>query len=227
MLTGIKRTPLQSEIIKFVQSYIAEKELNVGDRLPSQAELIEMMGISRTSLREALKTLEAKDILEVKNGKGIYVKDNTAQTLIDQLTFTQEKEVLLELLEARRILEREIMRLAVRNITDSELDQLEALLKVIMDKYSKSEKQNTEDKQFHYLIYQFSHNRIMHQLIQSISNLMDQFWNFPLAMESPFTETIPMHVDLYQALRDRDGKRAQEVNEQILDMIVRDVEEQV
>ena len=73
MNSKIQRTSLQSEIIRYIQNYIQENGLKPGDRLPSQEKLIEMMGVSRTSLREAMKTLEARNVLEAKNGKGIYV----------------------------------------------------------------------------------------------------------------------------------------------------------
>lgn len=226
MLTGIKRTPLQSEIIKYIQDYIKQEGLVPGDKLPSQASLIEMMGVSRTSLREAIKTLEAKNILEVKNGKGIFVRDTSDSVLLSQIEFSKEKECFLEMLEARKILEKEIVRLVVKNVTDEELDKIGEVLSVIMEKYHRGEKQNKEDKQFHYMVYECSHNRVMHQLIQSISSMLDQCWNFPLDMESPFTETMPLHVDFYNALRARDVKKAQETSERILNMMVRDVEKQ-
>ena len=76
-----KRSPLQSEIIRFIQNYISENGLTQGDKLPSQEQLIAMMGVSRTSLREAVKTLEAKGILTVLNGKGIYIADNHREAL--------------------------------------------------------------------------------------------------------------------------------------------------
>ena len=73
MTNKIQRTSLKSEIIRYIQNYIQENNLKPGDRLTSQEKLIEMMGVSRTSLREAMKTLEARNVLEAKNGKGIYV----------------------------------------------------------------------------------------------------------------------------------------------------------
>lgn len=223
MTTGIRRMPLQSEIIKFIREYIENRHLQPGDRLPSQEKLIEMMGVSRTALREALKTLEARNILEIINGKGIYVKDRASQDLLTQLEFTKEKELLLEVLEARKILEREIVTLVVKNITEEELDSLENILNVIMEKYNRGEHQNVEDKKFHYMVYEYSHNRIMQQLILSISGAMDKLWEFPLNMESPFTETMPMHVDFYKALRSRNLKKAQYYNEKILDDVIKDV----
>ena len=70
----IKRTQLQSEIIEFIKQYIDEHNLKIGDRLPSQEELINLMGVSRSSLREAIKTLEAKEIQRLLMAKEFMLK---------------------------------------------------------------------------------------------------------------------------------------------------------
>lgn len=223
MISGIQRVPLQSEIIQFLYRYIQDNQFRPGDRLPSQEKMVEMMGVSRTALREAIKTLEARDVLETVNGKGIYVKNLSSENILTQLEFTREKELLLEVLEARKILEREIVALVVKNITDEELDALGEVLQVILEKYREGRRQNMEDKKFHYMVYEYSHNRIMQQLILSIRGAMDKLWEFPLNMESPFTETIPLHEKFYQALRARDLKKAEFYNSEILDKMVQDI----
>lgn len=223
MISGIQRVPLQSEIINFLYEYIKSNNLQPGDRFPSQEKLIGMMGVSRTALREALKTLEARNILEIVNGKGIYLKNISSEDLFTQLQFTKEKELLLEVLEARKILEREIVALVVKNITDEELESLGKVLDVIMRKYNRGERQNMDDKKFHYMVYEYSHNRIMQKLILSISSAMDKLWEFPLNMESPFTETMPLHPKFYEALKMRDVKKAQFYNQKILDKMSQDI----
>lgn len=222
-MSYLKRLPLQSEIIQYIKQYIDDNNLKSGDRLPSQAELMELIGVSRSSIREAIKTLEAKDILEVKNGKGIFVKDESANTISAQIELGKEKETILELLEARKILEREIIHLVIQNATEEELDEIEKILKVIMDKYNRGEKQNIEDRQFHLAIYNACHNRIMNQLILSIDNLLKKLWEFPLGMEDPFTETMPLHRDLFNSIRKRNVKSAVSINDKIINMMYRDV----
>jgi len=222
-VTLIKRVPLQSEIIEFIKNYVEENNLKSGDRLPSQNELIEMLGVSRTSLREAVKTLEAKNFLEVLNGKGIFLKNASSDILYTQIEFKKEKESILELLEVRRIIEKEIMSLIVKNATEEELDEIEKILNVVMDKYNKGEKQNKEDKEFHLAIYKFCHNKIMYQLIFSIEDMLSKLWNFPLGLEDPFIDTIPLHKELFDNIRKRDIKKAQAVNDKILNMMCDEV----
>ena len=95
-----------------------------------------------------------------------------------------------------------------------------------MEKFRKGQQQTAEDKQFHYTIYRLAHNQVMSQLILSISNVMDQFWEFPLAMEAPFRESLPLHEELYQAICEKNVKKAQAINEKLLDAVYRDIRDQ-
>ncbi|ANU47066.1 GntR family transcriptional regulator [Enterocloster clostridioformis] len=226
MNSKIQRTSLQSEIIRYIQNYIQENGLKPGDRLPSQEKLIEMMGVSRTSLREAMKTLEARNVLEAKNGKGIYVGSQEVNNLLRLIDFAKEKELLLDTLEVRKILEREILRMVIHSVTQEELEELGAITRVLMAKFRRGEQQTAEDKKFHYTIYRLSHNQVMYQLILSISGVMDKFWEFPLNMEDPFLESLPLHEELYNAICEKNVKKAQAINERLLDAVYRDIRNQ-
>lgn len=226
MTDKIQRTSLQSEIIRYIQTYIQENDLKPGDRLPSQEKLIEMMGVSRTSLREAMKTLEARNVVEARNGKGIYVGSQEVNALLSLIDFAREKELLLDTLEVRKILEREILRMVIRSATEEELVDLGVAAKALMDKFRRGEQQTAEDKKFHYTIYRLSHNQVMYQLILSISNVMDKFWEFPLNMEDPFLESLPLHEELYKAICEKNVKKAQAINEKLLDAVYRDIRNQ-
>lgn len=218
-----KRSPLQSEIIVYIKEYIEKNHLTRGDKLPSQSELIETLQVSRSSLRESLKTLEAKNVLEVINGKGIYVNDGNPNIISASIEFRKEKESILELLEARQILEREILNLVILKATEEELDGIDRILQVLMAKYKLKEKQNEEDRAFHLEIYKCCHNRVMQQLMLSIDSLLAKLWDYPLGMHDPFTSTIPLHEELFSYIRLRDVKRAQHVNDRILQKVCEDI----
>lgn len=226
MADKIKRTSLQTEIIRYIQDYIEENHLSAGDRLPSQEQLIRMMGVSRTSLREAMKILEAWGILKAQNGKGIYISEEKDSAMLPLLDFAREKEQLLDTLEVRKILEKEILRLVIHRATPEELQELGKITSVLMEKFRNGQQQTAEDKQFHYMIYRLAHNQVMSQLILSISNAMDRFWEFPLAMEDPFRESLPLHEKLYQAICEKNVRKAQAINEKLLDAVYRDIRDQ-
>lgn len=225
MTKPIKRVSLQSEIIKYIRTYIEEHDLEEGDRLPSQGQFIEMMQVSRTALREAVKTLEAEGIVEVKNGKGIFVgsrgrKVNTIESLIG---FTMERESLIEALEARRAMETELLAMVVRNATDQEMDELGEITDILMKKFRSGEQDTEEDKLFHEKIYQICHNNVFYAMLKVLDEYTDKLWQFPLDIEDPFKESMPYHETLYQALKERDIKKAQKINNKLLDCVYDDI----
>lgn len=225
MQKPIARVSLQSEIIKYVQEYIKENNLKPGDKLPSQGEFIEMMQVSRTALREAVKTLEAGNVIEVKNGKGLFVGESRRMqdTITTLLNLNKEKEQLLEMVEARRALETEVLDMVIHKATDEELQELGKIEKVLMDKYYAGLQQTKEDKQFHQRIYALCHNQIMYSLISILSERMEELWEFPLDMEDPFTESLPYHHTLYEAICERNAHKAKSINNKLLDCVYKDI----
>lgn len=215
----LRKKTLQSEIIDFIGRYIDKNKLETGDKLPSQADLQKSLGVSRVTLREAIKTLEAKDVLEVLNGRGVYVKKVQRSIISAQIEFKKEKESLLELVEVRRVLEKEIIKLLINNAKDEEIEEIGTIVKVLMQKYYRGVKQTKEDRLFHQSIHKLCHNKAMYELMQSINQMMDGLWMSPLQLKEPFTSTIPLHEKLYEALKKRDLKEARAINNKLLDSI--------
>ena len=221
MQPKIQKISLQSEIIKCIQNHIKENELSSGDKLPSQGEMSEIIGVSRTCLREAIKTLEAQGVLEVRNGKGVYVGQNYGSDVIQiSISFHKKKEYFLDTLEVRSILEREILKMVVHRITDEEIAQLGKMTDILMEKYRKKEDKAEEDKQFHYMIYSCCQNDVMIRIMHSIM----VFWNDPLDIVDAFEEGMPYHQKLYEAIANRDLKGALLANDEIIKDIRRDLE---
>ena len=221
MAKPIKRVSLQSEIIRYIQSYIEEHDLKEGDRLPSQGQFIEMMQVSRTALREAVKTLEAEGIVEVLNGKGIYVGNRSrgSNAIESLIGFTREREALIEALEARRAMETELIAMVVRNATDQEMAELGEITEVLMKKVRVGEPDTEEDKQFHEKIYQMCHNSVYYAVLKVLDEYTDKLWQFPLDIEDPFKASMPYH----EALKERDIKKAQKINHKLLDCVYEDI----
>lgn len=221
MQPKIQKISLQSEVIKCIQDYIKENCLSSGDKLPSQGELTELIGVSRTCLREAIKTLEAQGVLEVRNGKGVYVGPNYGSDVIQvSISFHKKKEYFLDTLEVRSILEKEIIKMVIHRITDEEIEELGRATDILMEKYRKKEVKAEEDRRFHYLIYSCCHNEVLEQLMHSIS----VFWNDPLDIVDAFEDGMPYHQKLYDAIARRDLKGALLANDEIIKDIRRELE---
>lgn len=214
----IERRYLQSEIIDRITAFIESEGLSSGEKLPSQAELTEMLGVSRTSLREAMKTLEARNIIEIVNGKGAFV--SSRQKSFDP-ALLKEKEMVLELLDVRIGLEQEIIQLVVDKATEEELDQIEKKLEVMMRRHANGEIHIPEDKEFHHLIYQACHNRMLIDVISYISKNFDIIWENPLGMAEYLSNTTPLHKELFDHLKNRDARHAKMVNSKMITEIKR------
>ena len=198
-MKNIKRTSLQTEVIEYIKNYIEENRLQSGDKLPSQQKLQEMIGVSRPTLREAMKVLETRGVLKAVNGKGIFVTSTGDQNMISLLNFTKEKQNVLDVLEVRRILEKEIV--------------------LLMQLFHEGKQQNHVDHKFHNTIYRLAHNDALYQLITSLETTMVNFWEYPLDLEDPFLKSIPLHEKLYFAIREKNVKKAQSINEKLLDEV--------
>lgn len=222
-MKDIKRTSLQTEVIKYIKDYIEENQFQAGDKLPSQQKLQEMIGVSRPTLREAMKVLEARGVLKAVNGKGIFVTSTEEQGMISLLDFTREKQNVLDVLEVRRILEKEIVRLVIHRATDEELDDLGETTELLMKLFREGKPQTPVDHKFHDTIYRLAHNDALYQLITSLETTMVSFWEHPLDLEDPFLKSIPLHEKLYLAIREKNVKKALSINEKLLDEIENDI----
>jgi DNA-binding FadR family transcriptional regulator len=107
-----------------------------------------------------------------------------------------------------------------KSVTDS----LGSIKDILLSKYYRGENQTSEDWQFHSMIYSFARNKTMAKLITGILEAIEVFWNHPLDMPDPFTETIPLHGELYNAMCQRNVKLAQTINDEILDRVRTDIQ---
>ncbi len=112
------------EAISKIKDMLIRGELKAGDRLPPEKELSERLGLSRSSLREAVKALELIRVLDVRRGDGTYVTSLDAKLLNEAVAFVvdlHQDRSILELFEVRRILEPATAHLAAGKITPDEL----------------------------------------------------------------------------------------------------------
>ena len=122
---------LTDEAIDKIKEMIRSGELGPGDRLPKEADLAERLGLSRNSLREAVKALSIIRVLDVRQGDGTYVTSLEPHLLLDALSFVVDfhrDDTVLEFLEVRRILEPAATALAAQRMTDDEIAALQATL---------------------------------------------------------------------------------------------------
>jgi GntR family transcriptional repressor for pyruvate dehydrogenase complex len=213
----IPKTYLQSEIIEEIDRHIRENDLKPGDRLPSQQQMADLLGVSRVSLREAMKTLEARNVVEVVNGKGVYYKGGEQP----HGNPSSDKEMLLELLQVRQACEQEVIRLVVEFASDEEIAEIGRKAEVIRKRYDEGATEIPEDRAFHDSMYKASHNKLLQEVIRFLGKTYDWIWQNPMGIGRYLNDTIPMHIEMYRYVQARDAKHAQAVNKRMLEDMMR------
>src|SRR5918995_6019565 len=162
---------LTDDAIEQIRRLIRSGELPPGSRLPPENELAAQLGLSRSSLREAVKALELIRVLDVRRGDGTYVTSLDAKLLNEAVAFVvelhQDKSI-LELFEVRRILEPATAFIAASKMSDTELLELRATMDGI-DEHTDVEELVAHDLEFHRMISRAAGNAYLESLLDPLS----------------------------------------------------------
>jgi GntR family transcriptional regulator, transcriptional repressor for pyruvate dehydrogenase complex len=194
---------LTDEAIERIKEMIVSGELRPGDRLPKEADLAERLGLSRNSLREAVRALSLIRVLDVRHGDGTYVTSLQPEVLLDTVGFVidfHRDDSVLHLLEVRRILEPAATAMAAHKMTDAQLDALGVLLEPVNATTDLNDLIST-DLEFHRQIAIGSGNPVLASLIESLSapTLRARVWR-GLTQEGAVARTHEQHQAIHQAL---------------------------
>ncbi|MPM70814.1 HTH-type transcriptional regulator LutR [bioreactor metagenome] len=180
MFNSISNKKVYEEVIEQIQKNIIDGDLKKGDRLPSERELSELMNISRTSIREALRVLESMGVVESIHGEGNFICSNTEKSLLQPLSmmFKLNNGKYQDIFELRKVLEVENARLAAIRATDMDCRELLTIVKE-MEAESKGENRNEIlvelDKRFHNKVASMSKNCLIESLFNTASMLFERF----------------------------------------------------
>jgi GntR family transcriptional repressor for pyruvate dehydrogenase complex len=199
------------QAIAKIKDLISSGEFTAGARLPTERELTQRFGLSRSSLREAVRALALVGVLESRVGDGTYVTTLEPDLLLTGVGFVSdlaEGQSLLELHHVRRILEPEATRLATPRLTDSDFERLEQSLQR-MDAVSDGPAFIQADTDFHRVILDACGNATLASLIQNLSTstLRARMWQAVVA-DGAVAATRASHRAIYDALAERDADRA-------------------
>jgi GntR family transcriptional repressor for pyruvate dehydrogenase complex len=202
------------KIVEQVRDLIKEGRLKPGDKLPPEQVLAEEFGTSRPSVREALSALEILGITESRGGKGNFIKDNFNFPLYEQkFRELEEEESPFELLEARKVLETEIVGLAAKNATEEEIATIQGSLNKMKDAMTNIPEIMEFDREFHINIANAAHNTLLFSMMNYLTdllkeklwiNLKEKSWSIPGHPQKYFEE----HNEILNAIKNKDSKGA-------------------
>lgn len=209
----IERTSLSDAVTDSVISQIREGRYRAGDRLPTERELAEQLGVGRTSVREGLRFLEKLGILEIRQGTGTVVRSLSLGKVFEHLIPVQtiidlpDRDV-RDIMQVRRILEAESARLAARHATERQLERLEELLDGMAASLENPRDYLEMDLEFHVVVAKASSNPVLAQLINLIRDIYTRYFEIVLRDPEMNKTSLDFHRQLYAALRDRDADAA-------------------
>jgi len=196
------------EAIARIRDLIKSGGLRPGDRLPPEKELSESLGLSRNSLREAVKALEMINILDVRRGDGTYVTNLRPSSAMDAMSFVlelQQDETILDLLEVRRMLEAAAGAKAAALITAEQLQELRDLLGQVGPE-SDVESLVAHDLAFHRQISTLAGNEFLCDLLDVVAGRTSRVrvWR-GITQEGAIERTLGEHALIVAALELRDA----------------------
>ncbi|OON82283.1 FadR/GntR family transcriptional regulator [Streptomyces tsukubensis] len=199
------------EAIEKIKGMIVSGALRPGDRLPKESELAAELGLSRNSLREAVRALSLIRILDVRQGDGTYVTSLDPQLLLEAMSFVVDfhrDDTVLEFLAVRRILEPAATALAGTRMSGADVDSLEAQLDALGPAPS-VEELVASDLEFHRSIVRHTGNSVLCSLLDGLSGptTRARVWR-GLTQEDAVSRTLHEHRAILAALRAGDTEAA-------------------
>eukprot|EP00767_Chilomastix_cuspidata_P008574 gnl/Chilomastix_cuspidata/9940.p1 GENE.gnl/Chilomastix_cuspidata/9940~~gnl/Chilomastix_cuspidata/9940.p1 ORF type:complete len:219 (-),score=20.09 gnl/Chilomastix_cuspidata/9940:130-786(-) len=208
---------LPKQITLEIEKAIKNGIFKVGERIPSEPDLVKEFAVSRNTIREAIQSLIQAGVLESRQGNGTYVltNDRFEANILTRLSNSKIQEVH----EVRSSLEKEIVKLAAQRRTQSDLEEIKKALDEIDINKGSFEENSEADLKFHLAIAKASHNSIFYDLYKSIS----QYICFSVAKRLELTlieEKLisQLHIELYEAIFSQDVKKAEETINKILEI---------
>ena len=204
---------LTDDALDKIKNLIVSGELKPGDRLPPEAELSERLGLSRNSLREAVKALDFIKVLDVRRGSGTYVTSLSAEDLTEAVSFLVDVHAsgsLREILEVRRIFEAETAYRAASAIDEA---GLEALRETIENTDPESiESLVANDFVFHSTVASYAGNDYLAAMLEAVSvkTTRARTWR-GMSEEGAVEKTLNEHRSIIEALAAGDARLAQSI----------------
>ena len=205
----LKNKLLVEQVEDQIYHYILDTPIEPGAKLPNEFELGEKFGVGRSTIREAVKLLSNKGIVEVRRGSGTYVV-TTTKGLSDPLGLRSIKDknaLALDLVNVRLLLEPGIAAMAAQNAAEEDIERLQRLCERVETKIHEGDRYIEDDIAFHTCIAESSKNTVVGQLIPIIDTAVMMFVN--VTHKKLVDETILTHRMIVEAIANHDPMGAQ------------------
>ncbi len=193
-----------------LMNMIQKNSYGPGNKLPTEAELSEVLGVGRNTVREALRILMSRNIVTIRQGSGTFISDKNgvADDPLGFFMIEDRRKLTEDLIQVRVMLEPPIAALAAQNASEEDLRCLEEILLELEEVMGRREDYAEADSRFHVRIAQCSGNQVMTNLIPVITGGVEVFAG--AVRETEYDQTLLSHRRIYEAIRNRKPVEAQQ-----------------
>jgi GntR family transcriptional repressor for pyruvate dehydrogenase complex len=211
-LEPVRKTKVYADIAAQIHRLIAEGRLGPGDRLPSERELAEVFGVSRTSVRDAIRVLEVRGLVEPRHGEGTVVKAVSIDAIVAPLAeaVAAFKHAAADLFDMRKMLEPPLARAAAFRATAADVRRLEEIVAAQAARVRAGDIAIDEDNAFHYQIARAAKNQVVLRTIDILMDLLRESRMRSLQGAGRSEKSLEGHRRILAAIRDRDPDAAAE-----------------
>ncbi len=202
------KTVLSEKVYNLIKTSISSGEWEVGDKLPTEKILCEKYSVSRTTVRAALQKLEAQGYVRSEQGSGTYIES----TETSGISNTMKKCDLYTILEYRLVIEKGIIRLTAKRITDENIEKLKENYNAMRAAVGNNSEFSRLDYKFHSLLAEFSGNEILIKTSQVIENTLEKALDTIVAILGCGLG-LKYHKELIEALEKRDAAICEKIME--------------
>lgn len=201
---------MYTKVAKQLQDRIVNK-LKPGDMLPPERELVQRFGVSRSSIRDAIRSLEAVGLLEPRQGVGTVVRDLSDDAVLTPVAnvLLQKRKLIHELLEVRKIIEPPLARQAALHASAEQIAEMQAILSRQEEKIRRGELATEEDSTFHYTIALAADNSVMLKLVHVLMDLLRETRERALEVGGRQQKSLAGHRRILAALKQGEAAAAE------------------
>ena len=206
-LSRVNRAKLYEQVLERIRAHVEETGLRAGDKLPSERDLAERLGVSRASIKQAIVVLEVQGLLESRHGGGTYLRsDQLDVEPVDELVARRSR--LPEVLEAREALETKLAELAAQRRTPTDLAAIDAALEYMSAEIERGEHGIEGDRRFHEAVTAAANSGLLAEFMRSIAPQIAESRNESLRQPGRPPRSLAQHQKIADAIRASDPKAA-------------------
>jgi GntR family transcriptional repressor for pyruvate dehydrogenase complex len=205
----VRRNKVYEDVARQIERLILKK-LRPGDKLPSERELAETLAVSRSSIRDAIRSLELMGMVEPRQGAGTIVREISSSSIASPLAnaLKRKEELMSELLDFRLMLEPPLASRAATHASAEEISEMEGILERQAEKVRSGESTIAEDSEFHYFVALASGNSVVLKVLDILMDLLRETRERSLQIDGRQQKSLAGHRRILAAIKRHDAEAA-------------------